>query len=613
MKNFIRIFAYGSKLRLFVPLFIIFMLLAILFSAFNLALLYPLLDILFDQINPGEVLTLPDNKWSVEYAEYLFKSEFLNLIGTKGKEAALLMICFVIVISVLFTNIFRYAANLISARIRTDVIRDMRMDIFSKVTSLHIGFFTNERRGDLISRITNDVQEVEYTVLGSFRFLFKEPLTVIVYFIFLFLISFELTLFTLVVLPVAGGLMSEIIKRLRKQSMQSQQALGRIVNIFDETLGGMRVIKAFNARKYVLEKMSQETTLYGKLGFSISAKRDLSSPLSEFFGVGIVIIILYYGGSLILKNEGSLQPSGFIAYLAFFSQIISPAKAFSGGLTNLQKGLASAERIFEVVDTEQKTQDHPGAVELKSFQQGIVFKNVGFSYDETPVIKDISFQLPKGKMVALVGPSGGGKSTLADLVPRFYDALEGEVLIDGFPVQHYKTESLRKHMGIVTQESILFNDTVLRNIAFGVDNPDVENVIRAAKIANAHEFIEQLPDGYHTMIGERGSRLSGGQRQRISIARAVLKDPPILILDEATSALDSESERLVQDALTKLMSNRTSLVIAHRLSTIQHADEILVIEEGKIVERGTHEELINKRGLYKKLSAMQNVFIDSGG
>ncbi|MDH5396548.1 MAG: ABC transporter ATP-binding protein/permease [Cyclobacteriaceae bacterium] len=611
MNDYFRIFRYGTNLGFYLPVFMVFTLLGIVFSAFNLALLIPLLDILFDKVDPEKVVVVPANHLSIEYFLWLFKSGFTSLINEEGKKYALLYVCVIIAFSVLFSNLFRYLANLISARIQTDILKTLRMDIFKKVTSLHIGYFTNERRGDLISRITNDVNEVHYSILGSFRTLFKEPLTVIIYFISLFIISFKLTLFTIIILPIAGGLMAEIIKRLKVQAIQSQESLGRIVNIFDETIGGMRVVKAFNARAYTLGKMDKETGFFRRVGFSMARKRELASPMSEFLGVGIVIGILYYGGTLILNNEGALEASAFISYLAFFSQIISPAKAFSNGITNLQRGLASATRIFEVVDTPPAIVNAPSPVKMEKFDKVVEFKKVGFIYDKEPVLHNIDFRLHRGKTIALVGPSGGGKSTLADLLPRFYDTCAGEILIDGISIREYDIESLRSHMGIVTQESILFNDTVMNNIAFGIESPDESAVIRAAKIANAHDFIMEMEDGYQSNIGERGNRLSGGQRQRLSIARAVLKDPDILILDEATSALDSESERLVQDALTRLMENRTSLVIAHRLSTIRHADEILVIEKGEIKEKGTHEELLALGGLYKKLSQMQNIFIDS--
>lgn len=611
MKNYFRIFGYGEKLNWYVPAYIVFTFFGIVFSAFNLALLAPLLNILFNEVESSEVLTEPENHFSASYIIYVFKSKFINIIEQDGKQVALLFVCITIAVSVFFTNFFRYLSNLVNARIVTDVLRNLRLKLFKSITLLDMSFFTNERKGDLISRMTNDVQEVETSVLGSLKTLFKEPLTIVIYFVFLFIISYELTLFTIILLPVGGGLLAEIIKRLKKQAKESQESLGRIVNIFDETLSGMRVVKAFTATGFVNKKMEGETANFRKVNFSIARKRDLASPLSEFLGVGIVIAILYYGGTLILNDSSSLDAGGFITYLAFYSQIISPGKAFSRGISNLQKGLVSVERIFATMGRKSTITNKPGAKSLKNFNDQIEYRDVSFSYGQERIISNISFEIPRGSTVALVGPSGGGKSTIADLLPRFYDPNTGSIMIDGIDLRDYNVDSLRRNIGIVTQESILFNDSVINNIAFGIDNPDIEELEKAARIANAHDFIMELEDGYNTIIGERGGKLSGGQRQRISIARAVMKDPDILILDEATSALDSESEKLVQDALQKLMKNRTVLVIAHRLSTVRHANEILIIDQGNIVERGTHEALFRKKGLYYKLSKMQNVFVDS--
>jgi subfamily B ATP-binding cassette protein MsbA len=442
--------------------------------------------------------------------------------------------------------------------------------------------------------------------MNSLKAVLKEPITIIVYFIVLFIMSPKLMMFTLLVLPVTGGVLAEIIKRLKRQAKLGQESLGRIVNILDETFGGMRVIKAFNARGFVIRKIEGESMYYRKVSKSMAYKNELASPVSEILGVMIIVGIIFFGGSLVLK-EGSLEPEVFITFLAVFSMIIQPAKNFSNGITSLQRGSASADRIFSVVDTKPEIRSKPNATTLKEFKDSIEFRNVSFAYEKEFVLKNISFVIEKGTTIALVGPSGGGKSTLADLIPRFYDPSSGEVLLDGIALTEYELESMRKQIGVVTQESILFNDTIFNNIAFGMDQVSEEAVIHAAKVANAHEFIMQTEDRYDTLIGERGSKLSGGQRQRLSIARAVLKNPPILILDEATSALDSESERLVQDALTNLMKNRTSIVIAHRLSTIQHANEILVIQQGEIVERGNHEDLVNENGLYKKLIEIQKV------
>jgi subfamily B ATP-binding cassette protein MsbA len=490
-----------------------------------------------------------------------------------------------------------------ASRVKVDVVKNMRMHIFTNITNLHIGYFNDQRKGDLMSRFTNDMSEVENSVVNSMKLVMKEPISIIVFLVVLFTISVKLTLFTLILLPVMGGVIGRIIKRLKVKAKQSQEAMGRIVNILDETFGGMRVIKAFNARNFVIKKIDTETSYHRKVNLSIARKNELASPLSEFLGVLIVAVILYYGGNLVLNGE--LKPEVFITYLAIYASMIQPAKNFSNGITSIQKGTIAAQRIFGIIDTQPAVVNKPDAKKLEHFKDSIEYKNVSFAYDRDHVLKNINLKIEKGKTIALIGPSGGGKSTFADLVPRFYDPSQGEVLIDGVSLRDYDIESLRKHMGVVTQESILFNDTIFNNIAFGMENVSEERVIDAAKVANAHDFIMQTENGYNTFIGERGSKLSGGQRQRIAIARAVLKNPPILILDEATSALDSESEKLVQDALTKLMQNRTSIVIAHRLSTIQHADEIVVIQNGQIVERGNHETLIRQEGLYRKLSEIQ--------
>jgi subfamily B ATP-binding cassette protein MsbA len=493
-----------------------------------------------------------------------------------------------------------------ATKIRVDLVKNMRLDIFRQITLFHIGFFNSERKGDLISRFTNDVQEVEAAVVSSLKAVLKEPITILVYFVVLFIMSPKLMMFTLLVLPLTGGVLAEIIKRLKRQAKHVQESLGRIVNILDETFGGMRVIKAFNARNFVIRKIESESNNYRKVSKSMSYKNELASPVSEILGVLIIVGIIFFGGNLVLK-EGSLEPEVFLTFLGVFAMIIQPAKSFSNGITSLQRGTASADRIFAIIDTEPEIKSKPGAILLKDFDDNITFNGVSFAYEKEFVLRNINLVIEKGKTVALVGPSGGGKSTLADLVPRFYDPTEGAVLLDGVSLQDYDLESLRRQIGVVTQESILFNDTIFNNIAFGMEDAREEDVIHAAKVANAHAFITQTDDGYQTVIGERGSKLSGGQRQRLSIARAVLKNPPILILDEATSALDSESERLVQDALMKLMKNRTSIVIAHRLSTIQHAHEIIVIQNGLIVERGVHDDLVAENGLYQRLIEIQKL------
>ena len=606
MKVFLRILTHANRLRIRLPLFFLYSMLGIVFGAFNIVLVIPMLNVLFDKAADVAVVPpIPDFRLSTEFVTGLFDHYFLGIVVGYGKLNALLFVCALIVGCVIFANLFRYLERMIATKIRVDLVQDIRMEIFRKVSLLHIGFFNSERKGDLISRFTNDVYEVENAVMNSLKAVLKEPLTIIVYFFVLFTISPKLTLFTLLVLPITGGVLAEIIKRLKKQATASQESLGRIVNILDEAFSGMRVVKAFNARNFIIRKIEEESSFYRRVNKSMSYKNELASPISEILGVVIVAGIIFFGGNMVLSEDSTLKPAVFIGFLAVFSMIIQPAKNFSNGITSLQRGTASAKRIFDIMDMEPAIKDKPNAEVLKGFSDSIEFKNVSFAYETDEVLKNINLKIQKGKTLALVGPSGGGKSTLADLVPRFYDPVEGEVCLDGKSLTDYNIESLRKHMGVVTQESILFNDTIFNNIAFGMEGVNEGAVHEAARIANAHDFIMQTEHGYQTFIGERGSKLSGGQRQRLSIARAVLKNPPILILDEATSALDSESEKLVQEALFNLMKNRTSLIIAHRLSTIQHADEIVVVQGGMIEERGTHQELLALQGLYWKLSTIQ--------
>ena len=605
MKSFLRVLSYAQNIVPKLTQFFIYSVLGVIFGVFNILLVIPMLSILFDTTKELVVPEIPEFSFSSGYVKDAFYHYFLQIVNDHGKLNALLFVCALIVACVFLANIFRYMERVMATKIRVDLVKNIRMDFFRKVSLLHIGYFNNERKGDLISRFTNDVQEVEAAVMGSLKAVLKEPITIIGYFIGLFILSPQLTLFTLIVLPVTGGALAEIIKRLKREALESQESLGRIVNILDETFSGMRVIKAFNARNFILRKMEDESMNYRKFNKSLSYKNEMASPVSEILGVTIIAGVIFFGGNMVLSEDSSLTPEVFLTFLALFSMILQPAKSFSNGITSLQKGSASAKRIFQIIDTQSAIQNKPDAVVLKGFENSIEFRNVSFAYETELVLKNINLTILKGKTIALVGTSGGGKSTLADLIPRFYDPTEGEVCIDGKSIGNYEIESLRKQMGVVTQESILFNDTIFNNIAFGMPNVSVAAVIHAAKIANAHDFITQTERGYQTFIGERGSKLSGGQRQRLSIARAVLKNPPILILDEATSALDSESEKLVQEALFNLMKNRTSIVIAHRLSTIQHADEILVIKNGEIVERGTHDQLSRNDGLYQKLSSIQ--------
>ncbi|MGC3944917.1 MAG: ABC transporter ATP-binding protein [Chryseolinea sp.] len=606
MNIYLRILQYTPNAKAQFLKFLIFSTASALFQAVYLGLLQPLIELMFLQKIDSAVPQRPEFSLSIGFFKKWFQYYLSQSFEAKGAASTLLLVCSLIIVFVLLSNTMRYLERLIASKVKVDVVKNIRIDLFNKVTQLHIGYFSDQRKGDLISRFTNDVSEVENTVLNLFRAI-REPMMLIILITALLVISVKLTLITMVILPITGAMIASIIKKLKVKATQSQEAMGRIVSILDETFSGMRVIKAFNARAFIGNKLETEAAYHRKVNFSMSRRNELASPLSEFLGITIVAGILFYGGLSVISGDSELSPAAFFTFLTIYANMIQPAKNLSNGLASLQKGVISAGRIFSVIDTPSAIRNKPNAIALDEFKNSIEFKDVTFAYDKDPVLKNINLRIEKGKTVALVGPSGGGKSTLADLIPRFYDPSSGTVMLDGVALPEYDLESLRKQVGVVTQESILFNDTIFNNIAFGMPNISEEDVIRAAKVANAHEFIMQSELGYQTMIGERGSKLSGGQRQRLSIARAVLKNPPILILDEATSALDSESEKLVQDALTKLMQNRTSVVIAHRLSTIQHADEIVVIQQGQIIERGKHTELLHQDGLYKKLIQIQKL------
>jgi subfamily B ATP-binding cassette protein MsbA len=590
------------------PPYFIFAILATIFSLANFTLLIPLLNVLFNQTT-HEAISKPEFSLSIDYLKDTFNYQFFNIVDHGGKLEALKFVCLVIFFSVMFSSLFKFLSQKVLTSMRTYLIYNLRKELFQKLTKLNLGYYSNQRKGDLMSSLSNDIQEVENSIVSSVQVVMREPLMLIGFFVLLLSISVKLTLFTLLLLPISFGLIAEITKRLKRDAKQSQGLLGNLLSIIDESISGIRIIKAFNAQGFVNQKFDHENSAYTRLLKSIVNKRELASPLSEFLSVGVLTIIIFYGGKLVLTNEGSLTGSQFITYIALYSQVLVPAKSISSAITNIQRGLASGERIIAILDTNIDIHDAENALDINSFNQSIEYKNVSFAYikgDDGYALKNVSVKIEKGKTIALVGRSGGGKSTFVDLLPRFYDVSSGSILIDGVDVRQISQNSLRSNMGIVTQESILFNDTIYNNIAFGLNNAKEEDVINAARIANAHEFIIKSENAYQTNIGDRGTKLSGGQKQRLSIARAVLRNPAILILDEATSALDTESEKLVQEALSNLMKNRTSIVIAHRLSTIVNADEILVLDKGEIVERGNHQQLITYDSFYKRLYEMQS-------
>ncbi|KYG84292.1 antibiotic ABC transporter ATP-binding protein [Roseivirga seohaensis] len=609
MKTFRRILAFAKPYHKHFPQYFLFATLAIIFSLTNLALLEPLFSIIFENTKEGldPVATVGDQVGFLDQLKGILYEKLIYLRDTYGKSSSLIYVSVIIAISALLSNLFTYLSNVTMGIVKANVVQKIRTKVFKNTTNLHLNFFSGERKGDIMSRMTNDIQEIEVTLVSSIKVLFREPATIIIYVAFLLATSLQLTLFVLVFFPVMGFLISWIVKKLKKKAVLSQESLGRIVNLMDEVFSGMRIIKGFNAKDYVDDLFEKETMTYRKINISMARKNELASPVSQFLGIVVVASLLVYGGTLVLNEKGGLQAGELLAYIAVFSQIINPAKSISQSLSNIQRGIVSADRIFKLIDEQPRIENKPNATVLKGFNDKIEFQNVSFAYDKETVLKNINFTVEKGKTVALVGSSGGGKSTMADLIPRYFDPTDGEILIDGHPLTSVTAESLRALMGIVTQESILFNDTVFKNIAFAMPNAKLEDVMQAAKIANAYDFIMGLEHGFETNIGERGGKLSGGQRQRLSIARAVMKNPPVLILDEATSALDSESEKLVQEALANLMKNRTSIVIAHRLSTIQHADEILVMQKGEIVERGNHQTLLQQNGVYTKLINMQSI------
>ncbi len=585
---------------------IIYNILSAVFALVSYTLVIPFLKILFNHVetiqSPGEF------QFSTDYLATFSKYYLYSFINRNGEVGALLLVILIVIIASLFKNGFIFLANNCMAYIRACTVRDLRKKMYFKVLKLPLSFFTDARKGDVMTRISNDVQEIEISVMSSLTMLFRDPLYILIFVVYLFVTSYRLTMFALILLPLSGWLIGRASRTLRSSSFMGQQFLGRLLSVVEESLTGLRIIKGFNAEEKMKRQFTETNEQYSKIFKRVTRKAYLASPISEFLSTIVLMIVLYFGSSLALQGTGNMTQEKLIAFLVVFSQIIQPAKNITTAWFSIQKGMASIDRIDQVLEAEEKIYEKKDAIPVHGFNESIEFKSVSYGYNQEPVLKDINLKILKGQTVAIVGKSGAGKSTMADLLPRFMDVDSGSILIDGVDLRDLKIRDLRSLMGIVSQHPILFNTTFKENIAFGIDAPDMESVEHAARIANAHNFIIETEKGYENKVGESGNKLSGGQRQRVSIARAIMANPPILILDEATSALDTESERLVQDAILNLMKNRTSIVIAHRLSTIQNADLIVVIDDGKIVEQGTHTDLISRRnGYYRKLHSFQTI------
>jgi ABC-type multidrug transport system fused ATPase/permease subunit len=601
VNSFRRLLGYLRHYQRAVTLNILSNILTALFTALAIPLLKPFLELLFDR--KALSLTPPSGQvFSFRYLSDFFNYELSRLIQEDGKETAIIFVCAWIVSVFFLKNLFRYLSLFFMAPVRNGIIRDIRRQLFDKILQLPLPYFSEERKGDLMSRITSDVQEVEWSILNVLEAIFREPLIIVGALGIMLYISPSLTIFVFILLIFTGFVIGGIGRKLKRSSMDVQERLGALVSIIEEALSGLRIIKGFNAESYQQQKFARENEAYRESLTKLLWRRDLASPLSEFLGIGVVAVLLWYGSRLVFSQQ--LDAETFLTFIFAFYNVIEPAKKLSRAVYDIQKGVAAMQRVELILDAPVLIKTIDPVVPFREFTDAIEFRNVHFAYNETegPVLRDISLRIPKGKSVALVGASGAGKSTIADLLPRFYEVRQGTILLDGIDIRHINLKQLRDQMGIVSQEAILFNDSIYNNIVFGMTGVSPEAVERAARIANAHDFIMATEQGYQTNIGDRGLKLSGGQRQRMTIARAILKNPPILILDEATSALDTESEQLVQQALEELMKNRTALIIAHRLSTIRHADEIIVLHQGQIVQRGTHESLMASEGEYRKLS-----------
>lgn len=599
MKNLFKLLRYLKAYKGKIALYFLTSLLAVVFSLFSFSMIAPVLQVLFVGVQPvsgaGNNVISSITQW------------FNDIILREDKLTALSYSVIIVVVFTVLKNLFIYLSQLILNPLRNGIIRQLRDDLFHKALNLPLGFFNEERKGDLISRMTNDVNEIEVSIISVLETVIREPITIIITLVSMLLISPSLTLFLVLFLPLAGLLIGRVGRTLKRPSNQAQEQLGEMLGTLDETLSGMRVVKAFNAERHQQLRFRRINNTLFRVRNKIAARRDAGSPLSETLGILVVCVILWYGGWLIFKKDTALTGPWFIAFIGLFYQIINPLKNLSGAFYNMQKGSAALDRASAFLQVENVLKEKENASPVHQFEQAITFKDVSFSYGNKTVLKNINLVIPKGKVIALVGASGAGKSTLADLIPRFHDVTEGQILLDKRDVRDYKIYDLRRLMGVVSQEPILFNDTIYNNITLGTGGATPQEVEDAAKMAGAHDFILRKKEGYQTLVGDRGSRLSGGEKQRITIARALLKNPPILILDEATSSLDTESERMVQDAINELMQLRTCIIIAHRLSTVRDADEIIVLNQGEIVERGTHDALMQQQGFYAKLVALQQV------
>ena len=605
-KIYMRLLGFARPIRKYAIPYFFYSLFYALFNSLTFLLIMPILKTMFDaDYTFVYVEKLPPLAFNQEYLTALFNFTYSHLFNEYNPENVLLLLAIVTIFVSLLSNLFRYMGAWTVENMRTRTLQRMRNEMFSKVVDMNVGYFSDQRKGDIISKITSDFGVVQFCITNTLQVAFREPFLIIGYTVMMVAISWELALFSVLFLPVVALIIGSIVKRLRHPARTSQQRMGELVSTLDESLSGIKVIKSYNATGYVKQKFYDLSEDLARLTLSMARRQQLASPMSEFLGISAVGVILVFGGSLVFKD--ALSPEGFIAFIAMFSQITRPVRTFIDQFSNINQGIAAGERIFSIIDAQSEIQDKPGAIELDGLKDKIEFRDIHFSYDGSrEVIEGISFEIKRGETVALVGPSGGGKSTLSELIPRFYDVKAGDILIDGVSVRDYTQDSLRAHMSVVAQDTVLFNDTIEGNIAMGKAGATHDEIVEAARIANADCFIQEAPEGYQTNIGDRGVKLSGGQRQRLSIARAVLKNPEILILDEATSALDTESEKLVQDALNKLLVGRTSVVIAHRLSTIHNADKIIVVDHGRVAEQGTHTELLAKGGIYAKLIELQS-------